>query len=223
MSLINKGVAAILLLLLGPGLAFAGRPSGAAGRVEAPRPSRILSVAEICGSIRRALESNGAPETALPSAEQLRPAIPITVDVDDPGLQVLRMDADVVPGSVRVRLWTGKEPAIHPFDVMVFADASLLRWLDSRDASPRASVSFASDGKPGRERPLTQPIPKSPTLVFPGRTATLLLRAPGIEVRTPVVPLNSGVSGQWINVRNLATGQIISAQVVGPASLAAQF
>jgi len=38
-----------------------------------------------------------------------------------------------------------------------------------------------------------------------------------------VMPLTRGVSGQWIRVRNLSTGQILAAEVVGPGSLAAQF
>ena len=228
MSSFNKLVAA-LALLLAPGLAAAGQPRDlrphAGDRTAAAQASRVLSLDEICSSIRRDLRSNGAPETALPSAEQLRPAVPIVVTVDDPRLRVLRVDPDVVPGSVRVRLWTGGEPAIHPFDVRVLAANSLLRWLGQREGSMHASLVLTAGGKPAEERRFAQQhtAPKPPTLVFPGQTATLLLEQPDMEVRTPVMPLARGVSGQWIRVRSLSTGQILAAEVVGPGSLAAQF
>lgn len=221
-------LAAALALLLAPGLAVAGQPGQPhldPDRLAiASRSSRILSVSELCSSIRSALQSNGAPEAALPSAEQLRPAVPVMVTAGDPGLQVLRMDADVIPGSVRVRLWTGNEPAIHPFDVRVIADPDLLRWLAQSESSTHASLVFKASAKSAGEKHFAQPpAPKPVTLVFSGRTATLLLRQPDMEVRMPVMPLNSGVSGQWIRVRNLSTGQMIAAQVVGPGSLVAQF
>ncbi|HEX4074109.1 MAG TPA: flagella basal body P-ring formation protein FlgA [Candidatus Acidoferrales bacterium] len=220
-------LAAALTLLLAPGLAVAGQPGqphlDSDRSAIASRSSRILSAGELCSSIQSALRSSGAPEAALPSAEQLRPAVPVTITVGDPGLQVLRMDADVVPGSVRVRLWTGNEPVIHPFDVRVLADPDLLRWLAQSEHSTHASRVFNASAKPAKEKQFAPPTPKPVTLVFSGRTATLLLRQPDMEVRTPVMPLNSGVSGQWIRVRNLSTGQTIAAQVVGPGSLVAQF
>lgn len=228
MRSINKLVPA-LALLLAPGLAAAGRPgdsrSHAAGSAAIAHASRVLSLDEICNSIRRDLRSNGVPEAALPPAAQLRPAVPVTVTVGDPGLRVLRVDPDVVPGSARVRLWTGGEPAIHPFDVRILAAGSLLRWLGQREGSAHASLVLIGGAKPAEQKHFVRQHPESkpPTLVFPGRTATLLLEQPDMQVRTPAMPLARGVSGQWIRVRNLSTGQILAAQVVGPGSLAAQF
>jgi len=228
MSSFNKLVAALTLLLL-LGLAAAGQPGDSrlhvVDRAATVQASRVLSLDEICGSIRRDLRSNGAPDAALPSAEQLRPAVPVTVTVDDPGLRVLRIDPDVVPGSARVRLWTASEPAIHPFDVRVLAADSLLRWLSQREGSGHASLILTGGAKPAEETHFApqHPAPKPPALVFPGQTATLLLEQLDMQVRTPVMPLARGISGQWIRVRNLSTGQILAAQVVGPGSLAAQF
>ena len=227
MGSLTKLVAALMLVLL-PTCADAGRPGWTrADRADGTvirHASRALSPAEMCASIRHALRSSGAPEATLPSAEQLRPAVPITVNVADPGLRVLRIDPDVVPGAARVRLWTGKEPAIHPFDVRVLAAGSLLRWLSRREGSAHASLVLTSGVKPAVESYFAQPpAPKPPTLVFPGRTATLLLEQPDLQVRTPVMPLARGVSGQWIRVRNLSTGQILAAQVVGPGNLVTQF
>ena len=219
--------AAVFILLLGPGLAAAGQPaqphSDGAARSSAMHASRILSVDEMCSSIRRALQSSGAPEAAVPSVEQLRPALPVTITVSDSGLQLLRMDADVVPGSVRARLWTANEPAIHPFDVRILSDRALFHWLTQRAAPAHAFLIFNAGVRLAEERRFAKSLPKPVTLVFPGQTATLLLRQPDMEVRTPVMALNPGVSGQWIHVRNISTGQILAARVVGPGSLVTQF
>jgi Chaperone for flagella basal body P-ring formation len=227
MPSIREFVAAITLLLL-PSLAFAGEPGQsrpeAADRGVFAHASRVVSPGEMCSAIRRALQSSGAPAGTLPSVGQLRPAVPVTVTVVDPGLRVLRIDPDVVPDSARVRLWTGKEPAIHPFDVRVLHASGLLRWLIRREGSAHPSLVFTAGVKAAGESYFAQrPAPKPPTLVFPGRTATLLLEQPDLQVRTPVMPLARGVSGQWIRVRNLSTGQILAAQVVGPGSLVTQF
>ncbi len=227
MPSISKFVAALTLLLLPP-LAAAG-PSGqsrpeAADRGVVARASRVVSIGEMCSAIRRTLRSSGAPEATLPSVGQLRPAVPITVTVADPGLRVLRIDPDVVPGSARVRLWTGEQPVIHPFDVRILAAGRLLRWLNQREGSAHGSLVLTAGVKPVAESNLARrPAPKPPALVFPGRTATLLLEQPDMQVRTPVMPLGRGVSGEWIRVRNLSTGQILAAQVVGPGSLVTEF
>jgi hypothetical protein len=219
-----KTLVAALALVLLSNLAVAGQPGqprpDAADRTAA-HVSRVLSLGEICASIQHALRSEGAPESALPSSAQLRPAVPVTVTVADPGLRVLRIDPDVVPGSARVRLWTAKQPAIHPFDVRVLDAGELLRWL----VQHRGSLALAIGVKPMSEGHVAQqrPVPKPPALVLPGQAATLLLEQPGMQVRTPAMPLARGVSGQWIRVRNLSTGQILAAQVVGPRSLVAQF
>jgi Chaperone for flagella basal body P-ring formation len=223
MGSFNKLAAALLLLLPVACMAGAGQPGDVAKPIRTVPASRVLSLGEICSSIRSALQSSGAPEAALPSIEQIRPSVPVMVAVADPGLQVLRMDADVVPGSLRVRLWTGKEPAIHPFDVRILAAGDLLQWLGKRESSARVVAVKPAQEMPAPRPPAQTLETKLPTLVFPGRTATLLLYAPGMEVRTPAMPLNSGVSGEWIRVRNLSTGQIIDAQVVGPGSLATHF
>lgn len=214
---------AIVPILIVAGL---GLRAAAAGRVATSNAPRELSLREICSSIRSALRSQGARESALPSLEQIRPAVPITVTVGDPGLQVLRMDADVAPGAIRARLWTGGEPAIHPFDVRILADRELSHWLAQRSDSARAALVFKAGAvaKPALHPRVPQPrAPKLPALVFPGQAATLLLEQPNMEVRTPVMPLARGVSGQWIRVRSLSTGQVLAAEVVGPGSLARQF
>lgn len=230
MGSFTKTLAAALMVLLGPNLAVARQPGdaplGSGDRLIVAHASRAVSLDEICHSIRRTLESKGAPESAVPSVGQIHPAVPVMITTDDPGLQVLRMDADVIPGSVRVRLWTGGQPAIHPFDVTVLGASNLLQWLNGQKgfvATP-VSVISAADSKPSEKNNFAKPpAPKPQALVFPGRTATLLLRAPGMEVRTPVMPLDRGVSGQWVRVRNLSTGQILNAEVVGPGSLAMEF
>lgn len=215
----------LIAFVLGAGVAGAaagGRE--AAARVAAPHASRVLSLDEIHASVQVALQSHGAPASALPSADQIRPAVPITVSVADPGLEVLRMDADAAPGVVLARLWTSGEPVIHPFDVRILADPGLLHWLAQRTDSARASLIFTASAKPQQESHAAQPrAPKQPPLVVPGQAATLLLEQGNMEVRTPAMPLARGVSGQWIRVRNLSTGQVLAAEVVGPGSLARHF
>jgi len=228
MRSLNTFSAALAFVLLSGNLAAVGQPPDSnakvAGRSNVAPASRLLSLGEMCGAIRRALRSSGAPESVLPSAAELRPAVPIAVSSANPGLRVLRIDPDVVPGAARVRLWTGRQPAIHPFDVRIQNAGNLLRWLHQREGSEHGSLILTAAEKPAEESHFAgHPAPKLPTLVFPGRTATLLLEQPDLQVRTPVMPLARGIAGQWIHVRNLSTGQILTAQVVGPGSLVTQF
>ncbi|HUA01655.1 MAG TPA: flagella basal body P-ring formation protein FlgA [Candidatus Aquilonibacter sp.] len=224
MASLPKVFAACAILAIAPVLVSAAQPSGASSRATAGPASHALSAAELCDSIRRTLLADGAPRNVLPSVAQIEPTLPVSVTVDDPGLQVLRIDPDVTPGVVRVRLWTSNEPAIHPFDVRILEARYLLQWLGDADEATHASVVFVADSRLRGAARFARPLaPKPPELVFPGRRATLLMQSSDMQIRTSVMPLDCGVAGQEVRVRNLSTGEILQAKVTGPSSLVTNF
>jgi flagella basal body P-ring formation protein FlgA len=57
---------------------------------------------------------------------------------------------------------------------------------------------------------------KTPILVRPGSSATLLVEAGPLRITTTVVPLQSGSQGQQILVRNPETRGTLRATVIAP-------
>jgi flagella basal body P-ring formation protein FlgA len=94
-------------------------------------------------------------------------------------------------------LWTSKEPQVLPFYVTVEG------LLDT--------------GEPTHH--LTSP---PIVLVTAGQPAKLVVETATLRMTTLVTPLESGVQGQLIRVRNLDTRRVLRAEVVGKGLLEAE-
>ena len=198
-------------------------------RLIVTRPRRRLSSAEIWTAIEDFLAERGLPAPVpqacmvssaegptLMNAEAAEPGkqhcaqgglglqAPVFVTQLDPGLAVKSMEPDRVRRRLRFLLWTAHEPQVLPFYVNVEKLWSAAAW----SSQPLRSM-----------RPAHSP---AVVLVAAGKPARLVIETPNLRLTARVSPLESGVKGQVIRVRNLDTQRVLEGQVVGPGLLQAE-
>ena len=128
---------------------------------------------------------------------------PVFVTKLDPGLEVKFMEPDRVRRRLRFLLWTAHEPQVLPFYVTVEKLSTTAAWPTQTSRSVRPAAAPAV------------------VLVPMGRPARLVVETAALRFTLLVSPLESGVQGQVIRVRNLDTQRVIVAQVVGVGLLQA--
>jgi hypothetical protein len=171
------------------------------------RKRRRLSSAEILTAIE-AFVGNGESEGfRKPDLKGVKLEAPVFVTKTDPGLEVRRIDPDPVQGKTRLLLWASKEPQMLPFYV------TIMGLLGGR--APRVTVD--------KVKPTPQTSSSSSVLVAVGQPANLIFETPTLRMTALVTPLESGVKGQIISVRNQDTQRVLKAQVVGAGLVQVQF
>ncbi|HZT71879.1 MAG TPA: flagellar basal body P-ring formation chaperone FlgA [Terriglobia bacterium] len=206
------------------------------------RASRQLSRAEIIRAINSALgRQNPEGENRL-DPQQVQLSVPVYVTTNDPGLEVLRISPYPLRGDTQFVLWTSNEPNILPFTVTVQRVLKLPALVTRRALPPGKIVSpadFAMEMRPQQRngtmpfvstqdlagletraairagQPVDLDLFKRPVLVKPGALATLIVHGRAFSIKTVVEPLEQGVLGQEIRVRNTETRQVVQARVVG--------
>jgi hypothetical protein len=188
-------------------------------RVIVTRKRRRLSTTEILTAIETSVAKERLHGLQMPKLEGLYLQAPVYVTKADPGLQVKRLEPDRVERKSRFLLWTSKEPGVLPFYVTVeglpettsgSADLPLLLGGDS----PRGTASSSE---------LPQRITLSPImLVRRGEPAKLVFETATLRMTALVTPLESGVQGQIIRVRNQDTHRELRAEVIGQGLLEAE-
>lgn len=179
------------------------------------RRRRRLSTAEILKAIETALASEGSSRFKAPSLNGLQLQAPVFVTKPDPGLEVKSTEYDPVQRKTRFLLWPSKEPQVLPFYVMVKGTAGTAGVDDFRewvDGLPRANTRK-------RESPAKA---ASAVLVAAGKPAKLIVETPAMRMSMSVTPLEPGVKGQLIRVRNQDTRRVVEAQVIGSCLLQAE-
>ncbi|MFZ0960098.1 MAG: hypothetical protein WAO35_04280 [Terriglobia bacterium] len=187
------------------------------------RGLRPISRREIFQAIQNDLAQKGISgrEELLPedlNIQSLAPSLQA-----DTGLQVKKVLYDPLRREVVFQLWTSHEPQYLPFEVTTGRDpqslglTSLPAW-NSEDAG----------GLPNNESPaaghgVSQARCKLPVLAKPGRPATLVMLGQNVRITTTVVPLQPGIKGQCILVRDLATARVMKAEVVDEGLLRTSF
>ena len=190
---------------------------------------RRLSSAEIWTAIEDFLAGKGLPAIAPPACSEpgadgstmpereaaepgrqdcavggLQLQAPVFVTKPDPGLEVKSMEPDRVRRQLRFLFRTAHEPQVLPFYVTVERLPSEMTWRPE----PSKSV-----------RPASAP----PVVLVPaGKPAKLVVETATMRLTALVSPLESGVQGQVIRVRNLDTQRVFEAQVVGAGLLSRQ-
>ena len=203
---------------------------------------RRLSPDEIWTAIESFLAAEGLSATG--SVLQRLPSYQATVFVtrQDPGLVVKRMEPDRVRRQIRFLLWTSNEPQVLPFYVTVEEPPRTAgrSWPSHSDAGPASrtfpltrrsfgrrtkrvlrACSWASrSGVTARKAGSAQPAaPPAIVLVTKGTPAKLVVETQTLRMTALVTPLESGVQGQVIRVRNLDTQRAFKAEVVGKGLL----
>jgi hypothetical protein len=176
-------------------------------RVIVTRKRRRLSSAEILTAIETCMARGESDGFRTPNLNGLKLQAPVFVTKADPGLEVRRVDSDPVQRKTRFLLWTSNEPQMLPFYVTIegLPGGRSPRMTVDKGASTRQTTSF--------------PI----VLVAVGKPARLIVETPTIRMTAIVTPLESGVKGQLISVRNQDTQRVLKAEVVGAALVQVQF
>ena len=216
-------------------------------RIVIQRSCRTLSTSELLRAIRLRLGAQDTPDTANWSPNDLKLSTPVYVTLDDPGLEVTRIELDPLRRQTKFRLWTSKEPSTLPFWVTLVHDLKA-PTLVARHDIPAGREAQAADfqveeraAAPDRQRPLAasdltglqarapvksgQEVTRSMltpvVLVEPGRPAKLVAEGAHFRISTTVIPLQAGALGQQIRVREVDSQHILSAEVVGRGELKA--
>jgi hypothetical protein len=180
------------------------------------------------------------------SKAELHLQAPVFVTKPDPGLEVKRVEPDLVQRRIRFLLWTSKEPQVLPFYVTVEELNRMKAWgPEYSEQSSESPISTDPHVEPRKTwRDLTDfPASRSDSsprvaahrggaawqatsypivLVAAGKPAKLVVETATLRLTALVTPLESGVKGQLIRVRNLDTQRVLKAEVVGEGLLQAK-
>ncbi len=183
----------------------------------APQP---LSRREIFRVIQTDLAQKGFSGVRALRPEDLRIQSSLPSTVEDMGLTVKSIGYDPLRRETVFELWALHAPNYLPFKVTA--------RIDPQSLGLASVVTGTSEESPSKVRAATgrgapSPALKPPLLARPGTPATLVLLGQNIHITTSVEPLQSGVQGQHILVRDLTTARVMSAEVVGDGLLQASF
>jgi hypothetical protein len=170
-------------------------------QVMVTRKRRRLASSEILAAVEGYLRKQNSP--ALPRPEMLRPNLqaPVFVTEADPGLEVRRVEPDRLRENTRFLLVAAKEPQVLPFYVTLeglFAAPGPVPATTSASAAPARPTALVTAGKPAR----------------------LVMERGNVRLSAVVTPLESGVKGQLIRVRNQDSLRVLQAEVVDVGLLA---
>jgi len=171
------------------------------------RKRRRLSPTEILTAIETCIARGELDGLQTLNLKGLKLAAPVFVTKPDPGVEVRRVDPDPVQGKTRLLLWTANEPQMLPFYVTV-------------EGLPTARPPQAAVEK-GKSNPKATALPT--VLVAVGKPAKLVFETPTMRMTALVTPLESGVKGQFISVRNPDTQRVLKAEVVGAGVVQVRF
>lgn len=210
--------------------------------IRVSRAHRILSKEEVIGAIESALGGVGAGALTGLDLRDAHFSTLVYVTAADPGLKVIRIESDPLRDQTQFRLWTSREPSNLPFDVSVPGAVKLPTLVSRRPLAPGEIVSandfaivmktqsqMAAGQRPDASElagletraPLRagQPVTRTEfgmaVLVRPEALASLIVQGNHFSIKTVVTPLEQGVLGQEIKVRNTETRQVIEAKVIG--------
>jgi hypothetical protein len=167
----------------------------------------------------------GRGTTVDPATLGLQFSTPVYFTGDDPGLEVTEIEFDALHRATKFRLWTSREPENLPFYVTAPGSSKVTGRL-ATPAEVRAetkaptAVAAAESGPPARPVETTRSPAKRPeTLVRAGVATRLVIQGADYRLTSTVIPLQPGVLGQEIRVRDPFTLKILTAQVAGPGLL----
>lgn len=216
-------------------------------RIVIQRSYRSLSTSELLQAIRLRLGAQATPDSVSWSPGDLKLSTPVYVTLDDPGLEVTRIELDPSRRQTKFRFRTSKEPSILPFWVTLAHDVKIPTLVALHDI-PAGREAQATDfqveeraGTPDGKSLVTasdltglqarapvksgQAVTRSMltpvVLVEPGKPAKLVAEGAHFRISTTVIPLQAGVLGQLIRVREADSQHILSAEVVGRGELKA--
>jgi len=199
-------------------------------------------VAVVSSDLPRGAE-NGEPVCA---SDGLDLQAPVFVTRSDPGLKVKRVETDRVRGKIRFLLWASQEPHVLPFYVTGGKLSDWTAWTSHHNqqtsGGPASADSHGASRKNGgdladspavfsgssapvaaqKSEPTREATSPPIVLVAAGKPAKLVVETATLRMTALVTPLERGVKGQLIRVKNLDTQRVFEAEVVGAGLLRAE-
>jgi hypothetical protein len=233
MSQVSKSrvgsVLLLLLLILAP--LMASRPADvplgntlAATSQKRPviplRAHRPNSRQEIFQAIQNELDRRGIWKRGELRQEELNIQSSVPPLLADRGLQVKNIRFDPFRREIVFEVWAAQEPQVLPFEVTLRDNPELISKLAAGLADAGASLQTVS---PTVGKGVSAVQSKPPILAKPGTLATVVMLGQNVRITTTVAPLQPGVRGQVILVRDVSSARIITAEVVDENLLQIRF
>jgi hypothetical protein len=177
-------------------------------QITVSRSSRIVAASEIHEAIVAALQAQGVNSSKWPSVQEVRVSAPLLATTDKSGLIVESIEPDGARRLTRFRMLLSNEELTVPFY------ATVHRLVNAENQPLEKNLRAQTAGAASRKN--AGSARKTPILVRPGSSATLLVEAGPLRITTTVVPLQSGSQGQQILVRNPETRGTLRATVIAP-------
>ena len=130
---------------------------------------------------------------------------------EDNGLRVKSIRVDPYRSKLVFELCTSNPSQSVPFTVTTPLQQELISRLGG---GAGVAAGIAQPQSPMTKRVVNSPSPPAPILAVPGTVATLFMVRPNARVTTTVVPLQRGVKGQSILVRDLGSARVMTAVVI---------
>jgi len=138
----------------------------------------------------------------------------------DKGLQVKKIGFDPFRRQIVFELWASQVPQFLPFEVTLRNNWELI----SRLAGGLTDVGAAAQTESHTMGPGVSGVhSKPPVLVKPATQATLIMLGQNVRITTTVVPLQPGVRGQIILVRDVSSARVMTAEVLDQNLLQVRF
>ena len=175
---------------------------------------RSLSRREIYQAIQNYLQQMETASRGNLRPEDLRIQSSSPSIREEAGLEVKKISFDPLRRAVVFELRASHEPQYLPFTVTTRRDPASwgMPQLLNGNTGDAGKVGNGETPNSGKAADVTSR--KQPVLVKPGRPATLVMQGPNLRVTTTVVPLQPGIKGQTILVRDATTARVMRAEVV---------
>lgn len=183
-------------------------------------PHRV-SRREIYDAIQSDLAHRGITERAELRLEDLSVQASVPLHTNDPGLKVKRITYDPIRRETVFELRAAQEPEYLPFAVTTRRDPQVFGLAPAgggMQAAGRGEASVDLRGFQPKPAPL-----KAPILAKPGTPAMLVMYGENARITATVIPLQPGIKGQRILVRDPVTSRVLAAEVAGVGLLQANF
>ena len=184
------------------------------------RTRRLYSRQEIFQAIQDELDRRGISKQGKLRPDDLNIQSTVPALLVDKGLQVKKIRYDPFRREIVFEIWDSQEPWVLPFEVTLRDNSELISRLAGGLADADASVQTVSPtvGKgvgPVRSQP--------PILATPGTLATVIMLGQNVRITITVAPLQPGVRGQIILVRDVSCGRVMTAEVLDQNLLQMRF
>ncbi len=194
-------------------------PTATPGKVlSSPRAPSLVERQEIFQAIQKDLALMGVARRAELQPGDLIIQCSVPALKGGMGLEVKRMGFDPIRRVIVFELWASLEPQYLPFEVTTRRDPR--SW--GLTPPPEWNGANATESRGLQQRRVTAGS-KAPVLAKPGRSATLVMLGKNVRITTTVVPLQPGIKGQCILVRDPATARVMTAEVVDEGLLETSF